>query len=181
MKKMLAAAAIAAAVTLLPVVGGHAGVKDKALTDLITRLYLNHKSLQSVYRDLHAAAAENIAGPDRQLSYIQKTYLFVSEANLVCQYQWELLSIFDYIHPQSRSDYFTLRVKGLRRAIFESRDRVNSLTLYYGFIDSDATRKLLDDAIGLVEANIYTYEQLVETLTPLANPDGRYGQHSENL
>ena len=143
---------------------------DIRLDDLIERLYLNHNSLRTVYRDLHDAAIDNIGGPDRQLNYIQKSYLFVSEANLVCLYQWELLSIVDYIRQESRSDYFTLRIKGLRRAIFESRDRVNSLMLYYGYIENAETRKLLDNAIGLIEANIYTYEQLVGILNPMANP-----------
>ena len=163
--------AIAAVMVSLILCGGAIGSpKDGHLNDLISRLYLNHKSLQQVYRDLHDSAIDNIDGPDRQLGYIQKSYLFVSEANLVCQYQWELLSIVEYIRKENRSDYFTLRVKGLRRAIFESRDRITSLTLYYGFIDSEQTRKLLDDAIGLIEANIYTYEQLVDLLRPMANP-----------
>ena len=164
--------AVTAALLLLPALSAaaQAGEGSEPLKELIARLYLNHKSLQTVYKDLHESAIDNLGGSERQLSYIQKSYLFVSEANLVCFYQWELLSIVDSIRPESRADYFTLRVKGLRQAIFESRDRVNSLMLYYGFIDSAETRKLLDDAIGLIEANIYTYEQLVDTLEPMANP-----------
>lgn len=162
MTAMIAALVLAA--------GANAGTKDEQLNDLIARLYLNHASLETIYRNLHDAAIDHVDGPDRQLSYIQKTYLFVSEANLVCLYQWELLSIVNYIRPESRSDYFTLRVKGLRRAIFESRDRINSLMLYYGFIENAETRKLLDEAIGLIEANVYTYEQLVDMLQPMANP-----------
>ena len=170
MNKNLLAAITAMVVTLAVTTAAHSGSKDEQLNDLIVRLHLNHGSLQTVYRDLHEAAIDNIDGPDRQLSYIQKSYLFVSEANLVCQYQWELLSIVNYIQQESRSDYFTLRVKGLRRAIFESRDRINSLMLYYSFIDNEQARKLVDDAIGLIEANIYTYEQLVDMLKPMANP-----------
>ena len=170
MQRKLRATITAVLVTLILSSGAHSSPKDEQLTDLIERLYLNHNSLRTVYKDLHDAAIDNLGGPDRQLSYIQKSYLFVSEANLVCRYQWELLSIVDYIRQDSRSDYFTLRVKGLRRAIFESRDRINSLMLYYGFIDNAETRKLLDNAIGLIEANIYTYEQLVGILGPMANP-----------
>ncbi|KPJ78737.1 MAG: hypothetical protein AMJ54_02075 [Deltaproteobacteria bacterium SG8_13] len=170
MNRKILAAITAAAVTLLLTAAAPCGAKDQQINELIARLYLNHNSLQTIYRDLHEAAIDNIDGSDRQLSYIQKSYLFVSEANLVCLYQWELLSMVDYIRQESRSDYFTLRVKGLRKAIFESRDRINSLMLYYGFIDTAQTRKLLDDAIGLIEANIYTYEQLVDMLTPMANP-----------
>ncbi len=173
MKTKIVAALTALVVTLALNGGVHSSVKDGQLNELITRLYLNHDSLQTVYRDLHDAAIDNIDGPDRQLSYIQKSYLFVSEANLVCKYQWELLSIVNYIRQDSRSDYYTLRVKSLRRAIFESRDRINSLMLYHGFIENAETRKLLDDAIGLIEANIYTYEQIVAALQPLANPPNR--------
>ena len=170
MNKKIRAAITAVFVTLVLISGAHAGPEKAPLTDLIERLYLNHNSLRTVYKDLHEAAIDNIGGPDRQLSYIQKSYLFVSEANLVCLYQWELISIVGYIRQDRRSDYFTLRVKGLQRAIFESRDRINSLMLYYGFIENAEIRKLLDNAIGLIEANIYTYEQLVGILGPMANP-----------
>jgi hypothetical protein len=170
MKSRWFAVITAMILTLAASAGAQSGPGGEALNELIARLYLNHKSLHTVYKDLHESAIDNVGGPDRQLSYIQKTYLFVSEANLICLSQWELLSIVDYIRQESRSDYFTLRVKGLRQAIFESRDRVNSLMLYYGFIDNSQTRKLLDDALGLIEANIYTYEQLVDILRPMANP-----------
>ena len=174
MNKNILATLVAVAVTLSFTAGAHSGSKDEQINALIARLHLNHGSLQTVYRDLHDAAIDNIDSPDRQLSYIQKSYLFVSEANLVCQYQWELLSMVNYIRQESRADYFTLRVKGLRKAIFESRDRINSLMLYYAFIDNEQARKLVDDAIGLIEANIYTYEQLVDMLKPMANPPSRY-------
>ena len=170
MNKKTLSAMTAVIVALVLTAGTHAGAQDDPLSELISRLYLNHTSLQTIYKNLHEVAIDNVSGPDRQLSYIQKSYLFVSEANLVCRYQWELLSIVHYIRQESRADYFTLRLKGLRRAIFESRDRINSLMLYYGFIDHTQARKLVDDAIGLIEANIYTYEQLIDMLMPMANP-----------
>ncbi|MFZ0725722.1 MAG: hypothetical protein WAM61_08035 [Desulfobacterales bacterium] len=140
------------------------------LTEVIGRLYLNHKQLTEVYRDLHDAALIAVNGSDQQLGYIQKAYLFVSEANLIGFYQWELLAVIDYIEDTRRADYFTLRVKDLNRAIFESKDRVNSLKLYQGFITGDAPRGLVDQAIGLIEANIYMYEDVHDLLKPLANP-----------
>ena len=154
---------------------------DRRLEDILGRLYINHKSLTVVYSKLHEAALEAVHGSDKQLSYIQKSYLFVSEANLVCFYQWELLSIIDYIKDSHRSDYFTLRVKDLKRAIFETRDRVVSLKLYSGYIDSRETLKLLDEAVGLIEANIYMFEELAAILKPLANtprPFDSYPQDS---
>lgn len=140
------------------------------LPEVIGRLYLNHQQLTAVVRDLHDVALGAVDGPDQQLGYIQKTSLFVSEANLIVFYQWELLAVIDYIKDTHRPDYFTLRVKDLERASFESRDRINSLMLYHGFITDDAPRRLIDQAIGLIEANIYLYEDIIDQLKPLANP-----------
>jgi hypothetical protein len=144
------------------------------LTEIIGRLYLNHKQLTDVYRNLHDAALSAVNGPEQQLGYIQKTCLFVSEANLIAFYQWELLAVIGYIKDTHRSDYLTLRVKDLDRAIFESRDRINSLKLYHGFIAGDTPRGLIDQAIGLIEANIYMYEELLELLKPQANPSNPF-------
>ncbi len=143
---------------------------DGHLAESIGRLYLNHKQLTNVYRDMHDAALTAVDGPDQQLGYIQKTCLFVSESNLIGFYQWELLAVIDYIKATHRSDYFTLRVKDLDRAIFESKDRVSSLKLYHGYITEDSPRALIDKAIGLIEANIYLYEDIIDQLKPLANP-----------
>lgn len=142
---------------------------DGRLEDILGRLYINHKSLTVVYSNLHSAALEAVNESDQQLSYIQKSYLFVSEANLVCFYQWELLSIIEYIKKSHRSDYFTLRVKDLKRAIFEIQDRVVSLKLYSAYIDNRGTLDLIEEAVGLIEANIYMFEELVAILEPLAN------------
>ena len=147
--------------------------QDRLKTN-VARLYLNHKSLETVYRGLHDVALDAMAGSDRQLGYIQKLYLFVNEANLICFYQWELLAVIGYIKEERRADYYTLRVKDLERSIFESRDRINSLNLYSVYIESDAARKLIENAVGLIQANVYLYEDLRDTLKPHANPPNRY-------
>jgi hypothetical protein len=147
--------------------------EDRLKTN-VARLYLNHKSLEAVYKGLHDVALDATNGSDQQLSYIQKVYLFVNEANLICFYQWELLAVMAYIKEEQRSDYYTLRVRDLDRSIFESRDRVNSLNLYSAYIENSAARKLIEDAVGLIQANIYLYEDLRDTLKPHANPPNRY-------
>jgi hypothetical protein len=144
------------------------------LSEIIGRLYLNHRQLSDVYRNLHDAALSEVNGPEQQLGYIQKTYLFVSEANLISFYQWELLAVIGYVKDTHLSDYLTLRVKDLDRAIFESRDRINSLKLYHAFIDAETPRGLVDQAVGLIEANIYMYEELLELLKPQANPSNPF-------
>jgi hypothetical protein len=135
----------------------------------VEKLYLNYIELERIYKDLHNVAVDEINGPDMQLSYIQKAYLFVSEANLIGYTQWRFLSITPYIKTENISDFFTLGVKDVDKAAFESRDRVNSLKLYYSYIDSQPARKLIDAAIGIIEGNIYIYEQIHETLRPLTN------------
>ena len=150
------------------------GNDQERLSEIISRLYLNHRQLTDVIRSLHDAALSEVNGPEQQLSYIQKTYLFVGEANLICFYQWELLAVIGYVKETHRSDYLTLRVKDLDRAIFESRDRINSLKLYHAFIAADTPRALVDQAIGLIEANIYMYEELLEMLKPQANPSNPF-------
>lgn len=144
------------------------------LSEIIGRLYLNHRQLTDVYRNLHDAALSEVNGPEQQLGYIQKSYLFVSEANLIGFYQWELLAVIGYVKDTHRSDYLTLRVKDLDRAIFESRDRINSLKLYHAFIAGETPRGLVDQAVGLIEANIYMYEELLELLKPQANPSNPF-------
>jgi len=144
--------------------------KKERLEEIVGRLFINYKSLSSVYRDLHEAALDNLNGPDQQLSYIQKTYLFVNEANLMCFDLWKLLSIIDYIKDESKSDYFTLRIKDLGNTIFESKDRINSLKLYHAYIENTSAKKSIDEAIGLIEANIYIYEEVLQILKPLSNP-----------
>ena len=144
------------------------------LSEIIDRLYLNHRQLTDVYRNLHDAALSAVNGPEQQLGYIQKTYLFVSEANLIGLYQWELLAVIGYVKDTHRSDYLTLRVKDLDRAIFESRDRINSLRLYRAFIAGETPRDLIGQAIGFIEANIYMYEELLELLKPQANPSNPF-------
>ena len=144
--------------------------KKERLEEIVGRLFINYKSLKNVYRDLHDAALDNLSGSDQQLSYIQKTYLFVNEANLMCFDQWKLLSIIDYIKDERKSDYFTLRIKDLDNTIFESKDRINSLKLYYAYIENTSAKKSIDEAIGLIEANIYIYEKVLQILKPMSNP-----------
>lgn len=51
---------------------------------------------------------------------------------------------------------------------------INSLKLYHAFIADDTPRGLVDQAVGLIEANIYMYEELLELLKPQANPSNPF-------
>ena len=154
---------IIAALIGLGVAAGHAGSEEThaQLHSKIEELYLNYIELKRIYNDLHNVAVDESGGPDIQLSYIQKAYLFVSEAN---QEFSELGS------------GFRLAAKDLEKAAFESRDRVNLLKLYYSYIESQEARKLIDEAIGIIEGNIYMYEQMVEIIRPLTNTPEKFQQ-----
>jgi hypothetical protein len=170
MKKMIYCLALLVLVLWSQSISAQSENTDSRLDKIIERLYLNHKSLTVVYSNLHDSARNALDGSDQQLSYIQKTYLFVSEAKLICYCQWALLSINGYIKDSHRSDYYALRLKDLKRAIFESQDRLVSLELYSAYIESDAPRRLVEEAVGIIQANIYMFEELLDLLEPLANP-----------
>jgi uncharacterized protein YeeX (DUF496 family) len=175
MKKKSLSAAIILWLLIVQATAGFPADAQSRLELIVGRLYLNYKSLDNIYNDLHEASLEAVGGSDQQqLSYIQKAYLFVNEANLICFYQWELLGVIEYIKEDRRSDYFTLRVKDLGRAIFESRDRINSLKLYQAYIEKDAASKKIDEALGIIEANIYIYEEISDILKAHANPPNRF-------
>ena len=144
---------------------------ENSLESRVEKLYLNYRELDHIYKELHNEAVSQISGPDIQLSYIQKSYLFINEANLVCFYQWRLLSITPYIKNERKSDFFTLRVKGLDKAIFESRDRINSLKLYYSFIDSQSVQKLIDSAKDKEKEDpdkaIALYQKAIDEITAM--------------
>jgi hypothetical protein len=177
MRKIITVAILAGWLASLPVSPGIAAEGWKAeIRPLVERLHVNYRSLDAVYHRLHEAAIETVDRSAEELSYIQKTYLFVSEANLICFYQWELLAAVDYIQEKKMADYLTLRIKDLNRSIFESRDRIHSLKLYSGFIEHSGALESIDQAIGLIEGNIYTYEALRDALQPRANPPNRYNQ-----
>jgi uncharacterized protein YeeX (DUF496 family) len=173
-KRSLLTAAIAIWLLIVQTAAGFSTDAQSRLELIVGRLYLNYKSLDNIYKDLHEASLEAFNGSDQQLSYIQKAHLFVNEANLICFYQWELLGIIEYIKADRRSDYFTMRVKDLGRSIFESRDRIDSLKLYQAYIENDAASKKIDEALGIIEANIYIYEEIRDILKPHANPANRF-------
>ena len=174
MRKRFLSAAIIIWLLIVQTAAGFPTDAQSRLELIVGRLYLNYKSLDNLYKDLHEASLGAFSGSDQQLSYIQKACLFVNEANLICFYQWEMLGIIEYIKEDRRSDYYTLRVKDLGRSIFESRDRINSLKLYQAYIENDAASKKIDEALGIIEANIYLYEEIRDILKPHANPPNHF-------
>lgn len=102
MRKRFLSAAIIIWLLIVQTAAGFPADAQSRLELIVGRLYLNYKSLDNIYKDLHEASLEAFSGSDQQLSYIQKAYLFVNESNLVCFYQWELLGIIEYIKEDRR-------------------------------------------------------------------------------
>ena len=150
--------------------GAEASAESRRQALAITeKLYLNHKALEEVYQDLRLIAMGYLTAPDTQLNNIQRTYIFIDEANSICRQQWELLSLMDAVRSSHRADYFTLRVKGLKRARDRSRDRVDLITVYRAGLENPAALKQVDAGLALIAGNVYFFEQLIEVLEPLGN------------
>ena len=137
--------------------------------EITGRLLMNTKKLDHIYQDMHDYAQWTMNQSDRQLDYIQKSYLFINEAKTISFYQWELISVFDYIKAERKSDYITLRYKDLRRAIDDTKLTIHLLNTYMIFIEKPEVQQSIEEAIGLIQGNIYMYEELRELLRPLSN------------
>jgi hypothetical protein len=135
----------------------------------VEALYLNYHELKVVDSDLHAAARRHIEQSGQQLSEIQSAARFITQANLIAYYQWELLSITEYVRDSARSDFFTLRVQGVADARQKSEDLILAIKVYDAFIRDPQALALIEKAIAHIQQHIATYDVLYELMTPLAN------------
>ena len=135
----------------------------------VERLYLNYHALKAVDSDLHTAALLNMERSDGQLGHIQSAARLIEQANLIAYYQWQLLSITEYIRDSARSDFFTLRVKDVAEARRKSKDLVLTIKVYDAFIEDAATLALIAKAVGHIERNVAIYEALHTLMLPMTN------------
>lgn len=149
---------------------------DPLRTEVET-LYLNYHDLKVVHSDLHAAARRHIEEAGTQLAEIQSAARFMDQANLVAYYQWELLSITEYIRDDARSDFFTLRVRDLADARQKSEDLILAIKVYDAFIRDPQVLALIEKGIEHIQKNMAIYDKLVALMMPLSNisepPAGR--------
>jgi hypothetical protein len=139
---------------------------------LIEKLLLNHKSLEQIYQDLRLIAEGTLFyGSDEQLNYIQKACLYVQLADLTAQHQWDGLSLMDYIQKSRLRDFYTLKISGLKQALFESAYQLNFLNTYQASIDNKTALDDIEAAVDLIRDNMDIFQKLIAALTPLANPD----------
>lgn len=139
----------------------------KRMETLIGRLHLNCRYLDEMHGKLQDFAESAMVTPESDFNYLQKTYLFVNEAGLICRCQYKLLSMTEIVKAESFRDWARLRAKDLDQAILDARHTVRLLNLYAGFIDHEEALKTLDTVVGIIEANIYMFDQLQAMLVQL--------------
>ena len=142
---------------------------DDALNAVIEKIWFNQKSLSGLDSEMHQAAWYRLKGPALALARQQRVALHVAEARLVAYHQWELLATVAYIREGHRADFFTLRYRGLHRAVVRSRDLLQLIDIYGAFIDDAALEPILEQARGLIRGNIYLFEALIDILEPFVN------------
>ena len=135
----------------------------------VETLYLNYHDLKVVHSDLHAAALRHIEQGGGQLAEIQSAARFIDQANLIAYYQWELLSITEYIRDGARSDFFTLRVKDIADARQKSEDLILAIKVYDAFIKDPQVLDLIAKGIDHIQQNMAIYDTLHTLMMPLSN------------
>jgi hypothetical protein len=135
---------------------------------LVEALYLKIKDLEVIYLDLRTVANAHAFLPDDlQLSYIQKTALYVRIALQSASSQWEILSIMQDIKPAALQDYYTLRHRALSRALDETGYDLIFLKLYKAYISSAEAQKDILSALTVIEEIRNIYGQLIDAIAPL--------------
>ncbi|MFH1981019.1 MAG: hypothetical protein ABIL58_04185 [Pseudomonadota bacterium] len=150
--------------------------ENDAIRPVVEKLAVNVRELRVVYDDLHILARGAISGadPDRQLDYVQKVYLYVNAALLVAEYQYKMLSVLNYVKDARRTDYLTLRARGLDEAISRMKETIIFMTLYDAFIINPKVTATIARTQALIQGNIYLYDQLLDILQPLVHPAGAF-------
>jgi hypothetical protein len=145
--------------------GAAAGEPNEALLKEKTeQLFLNYKLLDSLYKNLREVTSAYIYQPDQQLNYMQKLALFVNEARLTSYYQWQMFSVMEYIKPEYRKDYHTLRSKDLKRAKTDLTFLLSMLDLYAAFIENKAALQPVEEAVINIKGTVYLFEGLLQIL-----------------
>jgi len=148
----------------------------------VEALYINYHELKVVNSDLHAAALRHIEQAGEQLAEIQSAARFIDQANLIAFYQWELLSITEYIRDGARSDFFTLRMKDIADARQKSKDLILAIQVYDAFIRDPQVLDLIEKGIGRIQQNMAIYDALHTLMMPLSNrPEAPAGSMPESI
>lgn len=151
------------------------------LKQSVEALYLNYWELKRLHSDLHAAALVHIEAAGSQLAEIQSAARFIQQANLIAYYQWELLSITEYIRDSARRDFFTLRERSLIDARDRSHDLILATRVYEAFIRDPQALELIGACISRIEKNRTLFLQMAQELKRLKTVSAISGNHRLNL
>ena len=140
-----------------------------SLKSSVETLYLNYWDLKRLHRDLHDVALVHLEASGTQLGEIQSAARFIQQANLIAFYQWELLSITEYVRDSARYDFFTLRQRSLSDARDKSKDLIFSTRVYEAFIRDPQAIELIEACIISIEKHRSLYLQMTKELERLKN------------
>jgi hypothetical protein len=135
-----------------------------SLESAVEALYLNYWDLKRLHQDLHDAALAHLEASGPQQAEIQSAAQFIQQVNLIAFYQWELLSITEYIRDSARYDFFTLRERSLRDARDKSNDLILSIRVYEAFIRAPQVLELIGACIVRIEKHRALYLQMTAEL-----------------
>jgi hypothetical protein len=168
MKRLLWAVVFAS--LLIPGEGAAQDPASLARMELLSgRLYLNYRNLETIYKEMHDHALAGLNESDEQLNYIQKTYFLINGAKAILFYQWELLSIQEYLREDAKGDYYTLRFRDLKRAIDDSKFSATLIALYAAYITDKEATKSIEEALSIIRGSVYMFEEFRRILAPLSN------------
>jgi hypothetical protein len=136
----------------------------------VEALYANYHALETVRQELHGRAQYYLLAPGEEMRHIRSATLYVEQASRTAFFQWELLSITDFIRDSHRSDFFTLRLKDLERAGRDTRHTLDYLAVFEAFVTDGEALGLIERARELIQTHLELYSEMAATLRPLANP-----------
>ena len=138
---------------------------DPRLHELIVRLDENARYLKELYRDLRKIAEHVMWGNDALLNTVQKSALYVQQAEVICRGEVELLSVVTYIRKDRLHDYYSLQRKTLARAAADSQTTMQLMHIYGTFVEEPTAAATVVEAQRVIEANIDLFQQVAERIT----------------
>lgn len=72
----------------------------------VETLYANYRELDHVRSEILTLGNRYFWGSEGTLENVHAVVRCIEQANLIAFYQWRLLSITDYIHPDRLEDFF---------------------------------------------------------------------------
>jgi hypothetical protein len=154
----------AVSATSRPALADTADGIDPRLEQSIVRLDQNARYLKDIYLDLRKIAEHVMWRSDQLLNAVQKCALYVQQAETICRYEVELLSLLPYVRADRRTDFFTLRQTTLARAAKDTNGLISFIKIYQAFIEERTAADTISEALRAIEATIDLYGHTAEAI-----------------